>query len=156
MSCAIRRCKIKQQPALTEFRRRARGLRWQFANTIRKAPGERARRELLQKLKEHLRVFRWRDLQQPRAAVLAEIRVTLNELSEELTRSSCGNRRSTACVCHQVSRAPPMVPNEKPKSRLKTDAPLCPRCKTRMKVRTLLRARVQRCAMRMTKSMRVR
>jgi type I restriction enzyme, R subunit len=40
-------------------------------------------RELLQKLKEHLRVFRWRDFQQPRAAVLAEIRETLNELPEE-------------------------------------------------------------------------
>jgi len=34
-----------------------------------------------------------------------------------------------------------MVSNEKPKSRLETDAPLCPRCKTRMKVRTLLPGR---------------
>jgi type I restriction enzyme, R subunit len=40
-------------------------------------------RELLQKLREHLRVFRWRDFQQTRASVLAEIRVTLNELPEE-------------------------------------------------------------------------
>lgn len=30
---------------------------------------------------------------------------------------------------------------EKPKSRLETDAPLCPKCKTRMKVRTLLPGR---------------
>jgi type I restriction enzyme, R subunit len=28
-------------------------------------------------------VFRWRDFQQPRAAVLSEIRETLNELPEE-------------------------------------------------------------------------
>jgi tRNA(Ile2) C34 agmatinyltransferase TiaS len=34
-----------------------------------------------------------------------------------------------------------MVSNEKRKSRLETDAPLCPRCKTRMKVRTLLLGR---------------
>jgi type I restriction enzyme R subunit len=40
-------------------------------------------RELLEKLKEHLAVFRWRDFQQTRAAVLAEIRVRLNELPEE-------------------------------------------------------------------------
>jgi type I restriction enzyme, R subunit len=40
-------------------------------------------RELLEKLKEHLAVFRWRDFQQTRAAVRAEIRVRLNELPEE-------------------------------------------------------------------------
>jgi type I restriction enzyme, R subunit len=40
-------------------------------------------RELLQKLKEHLDVFRWRDRQQTRATVLSEIRVILNELPEE-------------------------------------------------------------------------
>jgi tRNA(Ile2) C34 agmatinyltransferase TiaS len=28
-----------------------------------------------------------------------------------------------------------MVSHEKPKSRLEADAPLCPKCKTRMKVR---------------------
>ena len=40
-------------------------------------------RELLEKLQQHLAVFRWRDFQQTRAAVLAEIRVRLNDLPEE-------------------------------------------------------------------------
>jgi tRNA(Ile2) C34 agmatinyltransferase TiaS len=34
-----------------------------------------------------------------------------------------------------------MMSNENPKSRLEADAPLCPKCKTRMKVRTLLPGR---------------
>jgi type I restriction enzyme R subunit len=40
-------------------------------------------RELLQKFKEKFDVFRWRDRQQTRAAVLSEIRVSLNDLPEE-------------------------------------------------------------------------
>jgi type I restriction enzyme, R subunit len=40
-------------------------------------------RELLQKLPAHLNVLQWRTRQQTRAAVLSEIRVTLNELPEE-------------------------------------------------------------------------
>jgi tRNA(Ile2) C34 agmatinyltransferase TiaS len=34
-----------------------------------------------------------------------------------------------------------MVSRAKPKSRLESDAPLCPKCKTRMKVHTLLPGR---------------
>jgi hypothetical protein len=34
-----------------------------------------------------------------------------------------------------------MVSNEEPKSRLETDAPLCRKCKTRMKVRSLFAGR---------------
>jgi type I restriction enzyme, R subunit len=63
-------------------------------------------RELLEKLKEHLAVFRWRDFQQTRAAVLSDIRLKLNELPEEPYPQAMWNQKVESVWQFVSSRYP--------------------------------------------------